>query len=159
MTFEREEEPRGRTINWLCDEDMLPRVIPQARILAYNYNSNCYSNDAQEVDILGLGESFLETLWIERTKDVGKRPLVFLGSCFGGIVVVQVRLRVVPDKASLLANIGIQSIGTGESLPRFIQVCRSTEHHYWCCISGDPFTRNEVSKCSKMDRLFTRILW
>lgn len=71
---------------------MLPEVIPQARIWVYGYNSNCYSDDAQDVDILGLGVNFLEFLWME--KDIGKRPLVFIGSCFGGVIVAQVGLSV-----------------------------------------------------------------
>ena len=72
---------------------MLPKVVPQARIWVYDYNSNCYSDNAQEVDILDLGQTFLEILWIERSEDFGRRPLIFVGSCFGGIVIVQVRLR------------------------------------------------------------------
>ena len=92
IAYEHNKEPRGRATNWLCDEDMLPRILPQARIWAYNYNSNCYSDNAQEVDILGLGSSFLEILRGVRDKGIGKRKLVFIGSCFGGIVVAQVRL-------------------------------------------------------------------
>ena len=88
---ERDEEPRGRTTNWLCDEDMLPKVVPQARIWAYDYNSSCYSDNAPEVDILALGDTFLEILRGARDKDIGTRPLIFIGSCFGGIVIAQVR--------------------------------------------------------------------
>ena len=40
---------------------------------------------------MGLGVSFLEIL-VAKSKDIGGRPLVFIGSCFGGIVVAQVRL-------------------------------------------------------------------
>ena len=79
-------------INWLCDDVMLPKVLPQARIWVYNYNSNCYFDNAPEVDILGLGESFLERLWLAKSEDVGNRLIAFVGSCFGGIVVAQVRL-------------------------------------------------------------------
>ena len=92
--YEHDEEPKGRAINWLCDDDMLPRIIPSARIWVYDYNSNCYSDNAQHVDILGLGETLLESLWIAKDKDVGQRPLIFIGSCFGGIVVFQVCQRI-----------------------------------------------------------------
>ena len=71
---------------------MLPKVVPQARIWAYDYNSNCYSDNAQEIDVLGLGDSFLEMLRGAQDKGVGERVLVFIGSCFGGIVIAQVRL-------------------------------------------------------------------
>ncbi|KAL2046727.1 hypothetical protein ABVK25_011599 [Lepraria finkii] len=88
IAYERDQEPRGRAINWLCDKDMLPRVIPQARIWAYNYNSKCYMANAQEVDIQGLGETFLRLL-AAKSNELGRRPLFFIGSCFGGIVVTQ----------------------------------------------------------------------
>lgn len=70
---------------------MLPRQIPQARIWAYDYNSNCYSDNAQQVDILGLGEVFLRVLYEARNKGVGSRTLIFIGSCFGGVVIAQVK--------------------------------------------------------------------
>lgn len=73
---------------------MLPKVVPQARIWVYDYNSNCYTDNAQHVDILGLGDTFLEILWGAKDKDVGRRTLIFVGSCFGGVVVAQVRLLV-----------------------------------------------------------------
>lgn len=92
IAYEHDHEPRGRATNWLCDEDMLPKVVPQARIWAYDYNSNCYSDNAQEIDVLGLGDSFLEMLRGAQDKGVGERVLVFIGSCFGGIVIAQVRL-------------------------------------------------------------------
>lgn len=69
---------------------MLPEVIPQARIWVYDYNSNCYTDDAQQVDILDLGESFLDLLCSEKQRGIGKRPLIFIGSCFGGVLVAQV---------------------------------------------------------------------
>lgn len=69
---------------------MLPSVIPEARIWVYDYNSSCFLDNAQQVDILGLGEVFLEILWGAKDKDVGKQSLLFIGSCFGGIVIAQV---------------------------------------------------------------------
>ena len=91
IAYEKDEEPKGRAINWLCDDDMLPNILPQAHIWAYNYNSNCYSNNAPKVDILGLSESFLQRLLLAKSEDVGNRPIAFVGLCFGGIVIAQVR--------------------------------------------------------------------
>ena len=70
---------------------MLPEVVPQARIWAYDYNSSCYSDNAPEVDILALGDTLLEILRGARDKGVGKRTIIFIGSCFGGILIAQVR--------------------------------------------------------------------
>ena len=78
---------------------MLPRVIPQACIWAYNYNSNCFSDNAQEVDIVGLGNTFLEMMRAKSESGIGKRQLVFIGSCFGGLVIIEVRLSLVPMNA------------------------------------------------------------
>lgn len=84
--FEKDEEPRGRGVNWLVDEDILPRVVPQARIWVFDYNSN-YSRNAQVIGIKNLGETLLSFITMEK---LGTRPIVFIGSCFGGIVITQV---------------------------------------------------------------------
>jgi hypothetical protein len=86
--YERDAEPRGRARNWLVDEDMLPSIVPQARIWVFDYNSR-YSSDAQDVRIEDLGKVFLSFL-SDRKHELGTRPIVFIGSCFGGIVVAQV---------------------------------------------------------------------
>ena len=86
--YQSDTEPRGHAVNWLCDDDMLPTILLHTRIWTYVYNSNCYSDGAQEVDILGLGQVFLEILWSNGID--GLRPILFVGSCFGGIVVAQV---------------------------------------------------------------------
>lgn len=68
------------------------KVMPQARIWAYDYNSSCYLDNAQQMDILGLGETFLEILWRAKDKDVGRRLLLFVESCFEDIVIAQIRV-------------------------------------------------------------------
>ncbi len=71
---------------------MLPRVVPQARVWVYDYNSNCWSDQAGTVTLLAHGDVFLDLLWATMAMDqqIGRRPLIFIGSCFGGIVVAQV---------------------------------------------------------------------
>lgn len=84
--FEQDEEPRGREVNWLTDEDMLPSVVPQARIWVFDYNSR-YSSNAQVIRIKNLGDIFLSFISMEK---LGTRPIVFIGSCFGGLIIAQV---------------------------------------------------------------------
>ena len=109
--YERDgdEATRGRAINWLSDEDMLPSVIPKASIWTFDYNANYHAN-ASVADLLALGEVFLRSI-SEMRKSVCTlagifcvtkaemtmakvrpvaRPLMFIGSCFGGLVVVKV---------------------------------------------------------------------
>jgi hypothetical protein len=87
IAYERDSDPRGREVNWLVDEDMLHHVIPQARIWAFDYNSR-YSNEAQVVRIKDLAGVFLGFIK-DRATELAARPIVFIGSCFGGIVVAQ----------------------------------------------------------------------
>ncbi|MCJ1424372.1 hypothetical protein MMC29_002260 [Sticta canariensis] len=113
--YERDEEPRGRATNWLCDKDMLPEAMPQACIWTYDYNSNCYSDNAPQIDLLGLGETFLEILRRARDQKIGERSLIFIGSCFGGIVIAQALERAYrgPEYEYLLkSTIGVVFLGT-----------------------------------------------
>jgi hypothetical protein len=73
---------------------MLPSVINRARIWAFDYNSN-YSRDAQTVRIDGLATTLLNSI-VDRPHDFKSRKIVFIGSCFGGIVVAEVRLSELP---------------------------------------------------------------
>jgi hypothetical protein len=67
---------------------MLPQVVPQARIWVFDYNSN-YSTNAQKVKLTDLGQILLAFIW-DSKEGLGKRPFVFIGSCFGGLVVAKV---------------------------------------------------------------------
>lgn len=69
---------------------MLPSAIPRARIWVFNYNSN-YSHDAQTVRIDGLATTLLNCI-TDRHEDFESRKCIFIGSCFGGIVVAEVRI-------------------------------------------------------------------
>ncbi|PVH69560.1 hypothetical protein DL98DRAFT_361351, partial [Cadophora sp. DSE1049] len=74
--------------HWLKDADMLPSVVKGARIWVFDYNSN-YSQNAQIVRIDGLAATLLNCIK-DRRDDFESRKIVFIGSCFGGIVVAEV---------------------------------------------------------------------
>jgi hypothetical protein len=67
---------------------MLPHVVPQARIWVFDYNSN-YSTNAPKVKLTAIGQNLLALIW-DSKEGLGTRPFVFIGSCFGGLVVAQV---------------------------------------------------------------------
>ncbi len=125
---------------------MLPHILPQARILLYEYNSNCYSDNAQEIDILGLGESFLAMLDAAEDNGIDKRSLLFIGSCFGGIVVVQVSLLVFNTLGSSMLLLSLLTMtllaGTSRSLSITRVSYKPSEINHWCHISRYPLTRN-----------------
>ena len=41
---EEDGKPSSRLVNWLGDENMLPHLFPDARIFAYNWNANTFSD-------------------------------------------------------------------------------------------------------------------
>jgi len=87
--YKNGKNAEGGECHWLRDEDMLPKVLPQARIWAFDYNSN-YSSNAQHVSIVDLGQVLLDMVHGKKDDQLGERTLVFIGSCFGGIIVAQV---------------------------------------------------------------------
>lgn len=64
-TWEKSEHypPRrsDRKVNWLCDKDMLPSKIPEARILRYDWDGN-YCQDASTDTNLGQAANLLESI-------------------------------------------------------------------------------------------------
>jgi hypothetical protein len=68
---------------------MLPSIVKGARIWVFDYNSN-YSHDAHRVRIDGLAVTLLNCILKRRDDFDESRKIVFIGSCFGGIVVTEV---------------------------------------------------------------------
>jgi hypothetical protein len=69
---------------------MLPSVVKEARIWVFDYNSN-YSHDAQIVRVDGLAVILLNCIQ-DRRDDFKLRKFLFIGSCFGGVLVAEVRM-------------------------------------------------------------------
>jgi hypothetical protein len=67
---------------------MLPSIIPQARIFTYDWNANTFSNAATE-DLPDHAKTFLDKLLEERGQNVQAKPLVFVASCFGGLLLAK----------------------------------------------------------------------
>ncbi|KAG5655550.1 hypothetical protein KAF25_003887 [Fusarium avenaceum] len=71
-------------VNWLKDADMLQSKIPNARILAFNYESTWLS-DAPRTRVELCGEDLIHSL--HRLRPESNRPIVFIGHSFGGLVI------------------------------------------------------------------------
>ncbi|KAI6765424.1 hypothetical protein HG530_006494 [Fusarium avenaceum] len=74
-------------VNWLKDADMLQSKIPNARILAFNYDSTWLS-DAPRTRVELCGEDLVHSL--HRLRPESDRPTVFIGHSFGGLVIQDV---------------------------------------------------------------------
>lgn len=57
--------PRGRTVNWLSDDDMLPFVIPEGRIFTFDWDSDTHI-EAPVASILGQADNLLDLVTHER---------------------------------------------------------------------------------------------
>lgn len=74
-------------MQWLSDDNMLPAVIPKARVILYNYDSRWHTN-APRVTLHICGDRFIQNLHDFR-RSVPDRPIVFLGHSLGSIVILQ----------------------------------------------------------------------
>ncbi|KAI9844522.1 MAG: hypothetical protein M1838_002149, partial [Thelocarpon superellum] len=78
-----------REVNWLCDADMLPHHMKRARVLTFNYDS-AWNFDAPAQRLLPLAEVLMTVLLDRRRReDILRRPVLFIASSLGGLVVAQ----------------------------------------------------------------------
>lgn len=94
---ENDGKPTGEVVNWLKDKNMLPSEVANARILAYNYESQWLRSNTT-IRPYAVGENLMSAIQHERqnsakakgTEEPRERPIVFVGHSFGGIVIEQV---------------------------------------------------------------------
>ncbi|KAK7423679.1 hypothetical protein QQX98_000869 [Neonectria punicea] len=75
-------------VNWLSNHAMLPAALPNARIMAFGYNSVWFGDDAVKQSVESVANKLLEELSKNRT-NCPRRPIIFIGHCFGGLVIQQ----------------------------------------------------------------------
>ncbi|KFY98398.1 hypothetical protein V500_01689 [Pseudogymnoascus sp. VKM F-4518 (FW-2643)] len=72
-------------VNWLRDPDMLPRIVPKARIMVYTYNPAWLSSASKTV-LQRCGEDMMRRTHDFRNRKTD-RPIIFIGHSLGGIVI------------------------------------------------------------------------
>ncbi|KFY84460.1 hypothetical protein V500_09300 [Pseudogymnoascus sp. VKM F-4518 (FW-2643)] len=77
---------RPDNLCWLADPTMLPEACPRSRILAYGYESQWLGTDSVSQSLSSIAANFLHLLQGYR-RDHPKRPIIFIGHCFGGLVI------------------------------------------------------------------------
>ncbi|KAI1159456.1 hypothetical protein F5B18DRAFT_677291 [Nemania serpens] len=82
----RDKNGHRPPVHWLKDANMLPRVVPHARIIAYNYESRWHA-DAPRTRLELCGEDLVKSLHNFRT-DAPERPILFIAHSLGGLVVL-----------------------------------------------------------------------
>ncbi|KAI1283273.1 hypothetical protein F5Y07DRAFT_349196 [Xylaria sp. FL0933] len=79
---------KNTQVNWLKDPTMLPDALPNARIMAYNYESSWFGENAVRQSLRGVAEKLLRAI-IEARSECLDRPIILIGHCFGGLVALQ----------------------------------------------------------------------
>ncbi|KAI1159455.1 hypothetical protein F5B18DRAFT_636937 [Nemania serpens] len=112
-TWEFKRRGDGRVVNWLSDKNMLPAVVPEARIFTYDWNANYFEN-APVQTLLSHAENLLAHVVGEQGSI--SRPIIFIASCFGGLVLAEAINRAAQEGSSyrhvLLNTAGIVFLAT-----------------------------------------------
>jgi hypothetical protein len=87
-TWEFDKKDGSTVINWLADGDMLPAAVPEARIFTYDWDAGCFQ-DAPVETLFGHATTLLNAL-VAEYGGAKMRPILFVASCFGGLVVAEV---------------------------------------------------------------------
>ncbi|KAI1358634.1 hypothetical protein F5Y08DRAFT_332959 [Xylaria arbuscula] len=80
---------RKTKINWLNHQTMLPDALPNARIMAYNYESFWFGDNAVKQSLRSVAEKLLRAITEARIECLD-RPIILIGHCFGGLVALEV---------------------------------------------------------------------
>ncbi|KAF5621723.1 ankyrin repeat [Fusarium sp. NRRL 25303] len=88
LAWEDENDPNSTKINWLQDNKMLPSLVPRARVLTYQWNAR-YDEVASTVPFESQAFMLLDDIYNERFFSEHKRPIIFIASCFGGLLLAR----------------------------------------------------------------------
>ncbi|KAL6246170.1 hypothetical protein RBB50_007323 [Rhinocladiella similis] len=81
----------GRWVNWLQKEDMLPAIVPNARIMRFGYKSKWMGDESEgptRTSVRTISPRLLDALKRKR-KDCASRPLIIIAHSYGGLVVLK----------------------------------------------------------------------
>ncbi|KAI0438194.1 hypothetical protein F4803DRAFT_555268 [Xylaria telfairii] len=116
VAHETEGDKNSRPVHWLRSKEMLPAKLGEipARIFTYTWNSATFDNASDDY-FHQHAEAFLRE--IESTRNDTKTrhvPIVFIASCFGGLVLAKALLLASEEKRSRYKLIvkGIVFLGT-----------------------------------------------
>ncbi|KIL87216.1 hypothetical protein FAVG1_09773 [Fusarium avenaceum] len=154
-----------KTVNWLKDADMLQSKIPNARILAFNYDSTWLS-DAPRTRVELCGEELMQSL--HRLRQDSDRPIVFIAHSFGGLVVQDALLYAHREKQYhriLQQTKGFVSLGTpfkgtkvqwvADSLARLMRFVGSHHHILSLLVYDNYQLRDKVHSLGRLRKTFS----
>ncbi|CAG8009373.1 unnamed protein product [Penicillium salamii] len=89
-TWEFKGKDGKKSANWLEDNDMLPSEVGNARIFTCDWPTHKFeSPEIAKLHIEELAQRLVAHIKAELLSDEKDRPLVFIASCFGGIILMK----------------------------------------------------------------------
>ncbi|KAJ2987514.1 hypothetical protein NUW58_g4464 [Xylaria curta] len=85
-TWTWKHEQQKQDVNWLEDLEMLPSRVPKARIFTYNWPADLF--EPQDYNHKTI-EEFARRLLTSVANRREPRPIVFIASCLGGVILMQ----------------------------------------------------------------------
>ncbi|KAG9235915.1 hypothetical protein BJ875DRAFT_398164, partial [Amylocarpus encephaloides] len=76
-------------VHWLKDDNMLQKVIPNARISVFGYRSQWFGPDAVQTTIRAIATDLLHHIQLDRDGKNSKRPIIFVGHSLGGLIIAK----------------------------------------------------------------------
>ncbi|KAL7271104.1 hypothetical protein RUND412_006160, partial [Rhizina undulata] len=96
---------RGRQTKKMWLRDFLAQDLPNCRTMIYGYNSNLNSRGLHTIKDYKV-EFLKEIAKIRKSEEEIKRPLIFIGHSFGGIIIVQSLVEAATRKGEIDALVG-----------------------------------------------------
>ena len=86
----------------VADKTMLPKEIPQARIMVFQYASQWFGEGAVIQTIEAVAKKLIMELKDKRSEECENRPIIFIGHSLGGLVIEKAVIRAKVEGAPFL---------------------------------------------------------
>ena len=86
----------------VADKTMLPKEIPQARIMVFQYASQWFGEGAVSQTIEAVAKKLIMELKDKRSEECENRPIIFIGHSLGGILIEKAVIRAKVEGAPFL---------------------------------------------------------
>lgn len=86
----------------VADKTMLPKEIPQARIMVFQYASQWFGEGAVSQTIEAVAKKLITELKDKRSEECENRPIIYIGHSLGGLVIEKAVIRAKVEGAPFL---------------------------------------------------------